>query len=196
MWESYQVEALQTRNSMIPGSVAPGHVFAPDFGMSSERLSNTDPLSIEAVVDVYQNQPIKLAASPLTIEQLVSELLLTTHDFTNNNGLNGRRAILTNGSQWRSHDLSITISQEQRVETPQAYFRGDGIEASSVDVALPSNRPLFPLTNFKADKGEPVDKLLDWSVPGVVDYQVEFHWSSTTNLRFFSVKGVRCRIEP
>lgn len=195
VWESYQVEALQTRNSTIPGSVAPGRVFAPDFGMSSERLSNTDPLSIEAVVDVYQNQPIKLAASPLTIEQLVSKLLLTTHDFTNNNGLNGRRAILTNGSQWRSHDLSITISQEQRVETPQAYFRGDGSEASSIDVAQPSNRPLFPLTNFKADKGEPVDKLLDWSVPGVVDYQVEFHWSSTTNLRFFSVKGVRCRIE-
>ncbi|MGO4311719.1 hypothetical protein AB4Z35_17950 [Pseudomonas sp. KB_15] len=196
VWESYQVEALQTRNSMTPGRAAPGRIFAPDFGMSSERLSNTDPLSIEAVVDVYQNEPIKLAASSLTIEQLVSELLLTTHDFTNNNGLNGLHAILTDGSQWRSHDLSITISQEQRVETPQAYFRSDGSEASSVDVALPANRPLFPFRNVNIDKDGPVNQLRGWWVPGVVDYQVEFHWSSTTNLRFFSIKGVRCRIEP
>ncbi|KTB67079.1 hypothetical protein [Pseudomonas fluorescens] len=196
VWRSYQVEALQTRNSMTAGSAAPGRIFAPEFGMSSEQLSNTDPLSIEAVVDVYQNESIELAASSLTVEQLVSELLLAEHDFTNDNGLNGRRAILTNDSEWRSHDLSITISHEQRVETPQAYFRSDGSEASSVDVALPTNRPLFPFRNVNIDKDGPVNQLRDWWVPGVVDYQVEFHWSSTTNLRFFSIKGVRCRIEP
>lgn len=194
VWDSYQIEAQQIRNSMRSGSVGvePGRIFAPEFGMISERVSNKDPLSIETVVNVYQNTQIELEAGPLTVAELVSKLLLTVHDFTNDSGLKGRRAILTNDSPWPLHDLSITISHEQRVVTPQAYFNDDGSAVTSVDVPLPANCPLFPLKNVRVDKGQSVDQPFNWFEQGVVDYQVEFHWSSTTNLRFFSVKGVRC----
>jgi len=163
--------------------------------MVSERVSNKDPLSIETVVNVYQNEQIELVAGPLTIAELVSKLLLTKHDITNGSDLNGLRAILTDDSPWQSHDLSITISHEQLVEMPQAYFSDDGNEVISNDVPLPVNRPLFPLKNVKVGKGQSVDQPFDLFEQGIVDYQVEFHWSSTTNLRFFSIKGVRCRLE-
>lgn len=189
VWHRYVAFGRQARN-FLPGvsdEAQRGRRFAPDFGSFSERVSSGEPIVPLHRDSLFDVPVAKLQRKPLSIAELVDALLL-------------RDDLIGDGGDWRRFDLSVTVYHEQRIAMPMAFVDAEGrVQERTMSDGLER----FPLFTFQvssaADPSRGVrgfDDAVDCFGDLHDHFQIDFQWSSPSNLQFFRLSERRIEILP
>jgi len=175
IWTTSWVSVQQTRNLLNGENQV--H-FAREFATVAALAGPQDGVQALVTRDESLNLPTTLARQTYSTAELVQKLLFDTKLLKSE----------VTGDQWRRFDLTVTFHSRQLVTQWTVYVDEAG-NLKEDNTAMPHSS--LAEKSF-ASRGQSADFDLkrDWLLLDIDDYFVDFHWSSGSNVPFFSIDHV------